>query len=112
MSLYEDAAMVLDDEGITITSYLWPRHRRRIPFAAIDRYQLIELGPLSGRYRLVGLGFRRPRHFFHWDRQRSSTTTAIVLDTGRFIRPVITPQRPEQVIRVLDEHSVTHDERS
>ena len=60
MNLYQDRAMFLDDEGITITSYWYPGHQRYIPYASITDHRLIGIGALTGRHRLVGLGFRRP----------------------------------------------------
>jgi hypothetical protein len=105
MNLYQDDRMFLDDQGITITSYLYPGHQRHILYTTISDYQLIELGPLSGRHRLVGLGFRRPRNFFHWDRTRSTKTHSIALDTGRPLHPVISPDDLDRVVQLLDEHS-------
>ena len=104
MNLYQDDSMFLDEDGIAITSYLYPGHRRHIPYAAIGGYEVIELGSFSGRHRLVGLGFRRPRHFFHWDRTRSTKTHSLALDTGRFIHPVISPDDLDRVVQLLDEH--------
>lgn len=102
MSHYEDPAVRLDDQGLTIKSYFRPRHERHIPFASIRRVGLIEIGPLSGRYRLVGLGFRRPRNYFHWDTNRSSKTHAVEIDTGRFFRPTITPDHPQEVVDLIE----------
>lgn len=107
MKLYEDSTLFLDEDGITITSYLYPGHRRQISYSSIVGYQLIELGPLTGRHRLVGLGFRRPRHFFHWDRSRSRKSDAIALDIGRLIHPIISPDDVRQVVQLLDAHLAT-----
>lgn len=92
----------LDDDGITIKNYFYPGHHRFIAYNTIQSAALIELGPLSGRHRLVGIGFRRPRHFFHWDRQRSTKTHAIELDSGRRMRTVITPTDPESVLAAVE----------
>ena len=105
MNLYQDDRMILDDQGITITSYLYPGNRRHIPYATISDYNVIELGPFSGRHRLVGLGVRRPRHFFHWDRTRSTKTRSIALDAGRLLHPVISPDDLDRVVQLLDEHA-------
>ncbi len=104
-NLYQDNGMFLDEEGITITSYLYPGHRRHIPYASMSDYRLIELGPLAGRHRLVGLGLRRPRHFFHWDPARSTKTHSVALDTGRLIDPIISPDDLHRVVQLLDEHA-------
>jgi hypothetical protein len=103
MTTYDDDDICLDDHGITIKNYLYPGHRRFIAYETIRSAALIELGPLSGRHRLVGVGFRRPRHFFHWDRRRSTKTAAIELDTGRAIRTVITPIDPGPVLEAVEQ---------
>lgn len=104
MSYYEDDAVVLDPEGITIRSYWYPGNKRTIAYSSIRDISSIELGALTGRHRLVGLGFRRPRHFFHWDRRRSSKNQAISLDVGGFIQVVVTPDDHEAVLAIIDEH--------
>lgn len=104
MIQYDDPVTRLDDHGVTIKSYGRPRHPRTIPYREIRAVEVIELGPLSGRHRLVGFGFRRPRHFFHWDSARSTKTSGIALDAGRLIRPVITPEDPEGALAVLERH--------
>jgi hypothetical protein len=103
MTTYDDDDICLDDHGITIKNYLYPGHRRFIAYETIRSAALIELGPLSGRHRLVGVGFRRPRHFFHWDRRRSTKTAAIELDTGRAIRTVITQIDPGPVLEAVEQ---------
>ena len=103
MNISDDDAVSLDEHGITIKNYLYPGHRRFIAYETIRSAALIELGPWSGRHRLVGIGFRRPRHFFHWDRNRSTKTSAIELDTGRRIWTVITPTDPEAVLKAVEQ---------
>lgn len=102
MKLYEDANLCLDEDGLTVKNYFGPGHRRAIAYREIVDHEVIELGPLTGRHRLVGLGLRRPRHFFHWDRSRSSKAHAIALDVGGTIRPVITPDDHRKVLDVLE----------
>ncbi len=106
MTIYDDDAVCLDEAGITIKNYFSPGHRRFIPSGTVCSAALIELGPWSGRHRLVGIGFCRPRHFFHWDRKRSTKTHAIELDTGRRMRTVITPTDPGSVLKMV-EHQLT-----
>lgn len=104
MSYYEDDVLVLDPEGITIKDYWYPGNKRTIAYSSIRDVSSIELGLLTGRHRLVGLGFRRPRHFFHWDRQRSSKSQAISLDLGGFFHVVVTPDDHNAALAVIDEH--------
>lgn len=105
MRTYDDEAIALDAAGIVIKNYWYPGHRRHIPYGAIASHTSFETGALSGRFRLVGFGLRRPFHFFHWDRRRSGKRVAIALDLGRRVRPVISPDDHLQVLAALDERS-------
>ncbi len=100
---YEDDAVSLDERGITIKNYLYPGNRRLVPYETITSTEVIELGALSGRHRLVGIGFRRPTYFFHWDRSRSDKTHAIALDTGRTMRTVISPEANGLVLELVEQ---------
>lgn len=103
MTNYDDDAVCLDEQGLTIKNYLYRRRPRFIAYDTIRSAVLIDIGTWSGRHRLVGVGFRRPRHFFHWDANRSTKTAAIELDTGRRIKIVITPEDPGRVLSVLEQ---------
>lgn len=99
---YTDQSLAIDSDGITIGNYRYPGHDRRIPFSSIAGFETITLGPLTGRFRLVGFGFTRPRHFFPWDRKRRTGQQAIALDLGKFVRPVISPEDHERVVQILN----------
>ncbi|MGI9613323.1 MAG: hypothetical protein ACR2QO_10470 [Acidimicrobiales bacterium] len=105
MNHYQDRTLLVDEHGITITSYAWPGHHRHIPFSSIVAVEEIPLGTFSGRYRLVGFELRRLRDFFPWDTHRSATSRAFALDVGRRVRPVISPQDPEQVLKLIAERT-------
>ncbi|MGI9595054.1 MAG: hypothetical protein ACR2QK_02775 [Acidimicrobiales bacterium] len=109
-NLYQDRNLVLDEDGITITSYRFPGDRRHIPYASIREHTLVRIGPLSGQHRLVGIGFRRPRHFFHWDRSRSTKTRSVAVNVGRLIRLVLSPDDPERFSDILDRRTGPDDE--
>jgi hypothetical protein len=102
---YQDRSLLVDDDGITITSYFWPGHHRHIPFSSIVAVEEIPLGTFSGRYRLVGFELRRLRDFFPWDSHRSATSRAFALDVGGRVRPVISPEDHEQVLELITERT-------
>lgn len=83
MATYDDDAISLDDSGITIKHYHLPGRTRHIPYNDIMRAELVALRFCTGRRRLVGFSPGRPRHFFHWDRERSAKTHGVSLDVGR-----------------------------
>lgn len=101
MQRYEDEVVRIDESEVLIKSYGLPGRSRTVPRGSIGSTEVIELGPFSGKYRLVGFGFRRPRYFFHWDSGRSRKTHGIALDTGRFVRPVITPDDHQAALAAL-----------
>jgi hypothetical protein len=67
----------------------------------------IDIGALHGknkvrRWRIWGSG-----DFVHWwnlDRKRPHKSEALVIDVGSRVRPTITPDDPESILRILTEH--------
>jgi hypothetical protein len=98
LATYDDGAVSLDDSGITIKHYHLPGRTRNIPYDDIVRAEPIALRFGTGRYRLVGFSPGRPRHFFHWDGERSAKTRGVSLDVGRWRRLAITPDDPDAVL--------------
>jgi len=103
MARYEDEATTLDEEGLTITSYRWPGDAKRIAYSSIRAFEVFEMGLWSGRLRLVGISFGRPRTWFPWGRSKTNRSTAISLDVGKWVRPTIVPDDPDTVELVLRE---------
>lgn len=97
--LYEDRHIVCDDDAITIRRYYFPMGSRRIPYAQIRSVEEIEMGPLSGKWRIWGSGDFR--HWFHLDTDRPSKSRAIVIDKSEWVRAVITPDDPDAVLAIL-----------
>jgi hypothetical protein len=97
MADYEDATVVVDENGVRIEGYRWPGDSKRVAFSDIQDIEVFEMGPLTGRYRLVGISPGRLHNWFHWDRKRRDKTTAIGFDVGGFIRPTIVPDEPTTV---------------
>ena len=103
MTRYDDPVITVDEEALTIKSYGRPGSARVIRLSEIRSVESIDLGFWTGRARLVGFGPVRPLHFFHWDPKRGSKRVGLVLDLGRRIKTVITPEDPEQVMELLAE---------
>lgn len=101
MTNYEDQSIALDEDGLTIKNYRKPGDTRRIAYRTIRSFELFEMGFWSGRHRLVGIGFGRPRSWFQWDRDRKNKNTAISIDVGKRILPTTTPEDPEAVEAIL-----------
>ena len=108
MTQYEDTSITLDEDGVTIKNYRRPGDTKRIAYQTIRSFEPFEMGFWSGRHRLVGIGFGRPRNWFQWDRDRKNKLTAISIDVGKRILPTVTPDDPDAVARILRESVGKH----
>jgi Bacterial PH domain len=97
--LYDDGKIACDDTGLLIRRY-YPWGVKRIPYASIRSIRRLSLG--IRKWRLSGSG-----DFLHWwnfDPNRPKKETALDIDTGHRIHPTITPDDPEAVEHILNQH--------
>lgn len=98
--LYEDRWITCTTKQLTIRGYYFPSGGpKTIPLDRIRRVEEVEIGPLSGQWRIWGTA--SPRYWAHLDFQRPRKTTAFVLDVGGFVRPWITPEDPDSLRTVF-----------
>jgi hypothetical protein len=99
--LYDDGNVACDDTSLIIRRYYFPWGTKTVPYTTIR--SIGRLSPLGVRkWRLWGSG-----DFVHWwniDAGRQRKNVALVINTGRHIRPTITPDDPDTVERILAEH--------
>ena len=88
--LYSDKRIVCDDGGITVKRYYFPFGSKHFPFANITAAYLRKIGATTGQYRFWGMGLDF-KHWFHEDHSRPSKSRAILIETGGWIRAVLTP---------------------
>lgn len=101
--LYDDGLVELDQEGITLRRYYFPwAGSKRIPFTNIQSAQDRVMGAWTGKGRLWGSGDLR--HWAPLDLRRPKKDTAIILDLGKFVRPVFSPDDPARVLALLRQH--------
>jgi hypothetical protein len=102
-TLYDDGLVALDADGLTIRRYYFPiGTSKRIPYTRLKSVQERHMELLTGKGRLWGSG-----DFRHWlplDLRRPQKEKALVLDLGKWVRPVITPDDPDRVLTLLQEH--------
>lgn len=101
MAEYDDGKVACTSTGVEIRWYYFPVGTKRVPY---DRIREVRRCP-AGRGRIWGTG-----DFVHWrnlDVSRLHKDTGLVLDTGSWPKPVITPDDPEAVIAVLTQRGVT-----
>ena len=99
-SLYDDGLVRLDRDGLTIRRYYFPvAVSKHIPYARIKEVQERQMGALTGKGRIWGTG-----DFRHWaplDPQRPNKDKALILDVGKWIKPVFSPDDPDLVLSIL-----------
>lgn len=98
---YDDGKIACTTAAVLIRDYYFPfRMTKRIPYTDI---RAVRRGVANGG-RIWGSS-----DFIHWynlDADRPQKTAALTLDTGRFIKPVITPDDPSALIAELTSHGV------
>lgn len=98
---YDDGTIVCGPERLEIHSYYFPFGTKRVPYPRINGLRRIEItGVLSGRWRLWGTG--NPRYWANLDLRRHRKKAGFVIDLGRWVSPIVTPDQPdafESVIR-------------
>jgi hypothetical protein len=101
---YDDGRILCDERGLVIRWYgLFGA--KRVPYDRIRAATAGDMGSLGGRYRIWGSSDLR--HWYNLDPTRPRKKTAIVLNLGKWLRPVITPDEPDKVIEILKRHGVS-----
>ena len=103
---YEDPKIRFDGSTITIRQYYFPfATAKTIAITDIDRVETYEMGAWTGQYRIWGSGDLR--HWFNNDGGRPGKTGAFILCLrSSWFRPVVTPDRPEEFRRELEQAGV------
>jgi hypothetical protein len=104
--LYEDRRLVLDDDAMTIHDYYFPRGSRRIPYREIRGFEEYTMSLLTGKLTLWGT--LDLVHWFHLDASRPQKHKAISVNLGAWVRPVVTPDDTEAVLRILRQKTGSH----
>jgi hypothetical protein len=94
VTAYDDGKIACTDTGLVIRNYYFPAGAKRIPYTAIREVRVVPLR-VMGKLRIWGSG-----DFVHWfnlDGARPRKKTGLVIYTDGRIRPVITPDQPDQV---------------
>lgn len=98
---YDDGRVACTGDGLLIRWYYFPAGSKRVPWSKI---RAVRPRP-AARGRIWGSGDLV--HWYNLDPHRPSKDTALVIDTGSVVKPVITPDSPEQLIAALTRHGIT-----
>jgi hypothetical protein len=97
---YDDGNIACDETRLLIRRY-YPWGDKRIPYASIKSVKRLPIR--IRRWRLSGSG-----DFIHWwslDLNRRKKRVALDIDVGRRIHPTITPDDPDAVELILNQHA-------
>ena len=92
---YRDRWITCTADGLEIRGYYFPWGTKRIPYATIRAVTPVRLQATRGRARIWGTA--NPRYWASLDPSRPSKQAGLVLDLGRSVSPLITPEDPDTV---------------
>jgi hypothetical protein len=101
---YDDGLIACSDEALVIRRYDALLQAKRIPYGEIRAVTRLDLDRLR-RWRLWGT--TNPRLWFNLDWSRRHKSVALVLDIGKRVKPVITPDDPQRVIALFRQNGVS-----
>lgn len=100
-TLYRDRWIECTTEALIIRGYYFPfANKKTIPYDRILGISEVKMGPLTGQGRIWGSGDFK--HYAHLDWGRPHKKRALILDVGKFIKPVITPDDVDQVKAIIE----------
>lgn len=103
MAEYRDRWIECDADGLRIRAYYFPWGTKRIAYGSIRSVERVELGPAKGRGRIWGTA--NPRYWASLDPGRPGKQTGFVLDLGKSVKPLLTPDDPDAFAAVIREHA-------
>jgi len=100
--LYDDGGLLLDEDGLTIRRYYFPRAGpKRIPYTTIRHVVARPMGWLTGKGR--GWGTADLGYWLPLDLRRWRKPMLLVFDVGARVKPCVSPDDPQRVIELLRE---------
>jgi hypothetical protein len=101
---YDDGRIACTDSGLVIRIYYPWGGAKRIPYEHIKSVTRRSIGAWTGKGRIWGSGDLK--HWFNLDAKRPRKDFALVIDLGKTVEPVITPDDVDRVVSVLRAHAV------
>lgn len=101
---YRDTWISCTDDAIRIRGYYFPWGTKTVPYDRLAAVRRVRLGPLTGQYRVWGTA-----NWTVWaslDPHRMRKSEGLLLDLGRRIRPLVTPDDVPAALAVLAAHGV------
>jgi hypothetical protein len=100
---YHDRWIDCTPDELRIRAYYFPWGTKRIPYAAIRSLREVKLSAFRGRGRIWGTG--NLRYWASLDPRRPSKHVGLILDLGRRVKPLITPDDPSAAQAAIRAHA-------
>ena len=101
---YDDGLIAATEDSLVIRRYNALLQPKSIRYADIRSVGRIPIGRLR-RWRVWGTTI--PGYWFNLDTGRPSKSVGFVVDAGRPVKPVITPDDPDRLVQALRSRGVT-----
>ncbi|WP_221936700.1 PH domain-containing protein [Skermania sp. ID1734] len=83
--------------------YYFPWGTKHIPYADIKSVRRVQLSAARGKGRIWGTS--NPRYWAHLDPRRPRKSVGLILDLGRWVRPLLTPDDADAVEAAIRAHT-------
>jgi hypothetical protein len=96
---YDDGIIACDTDGLVIRGYYFPWGSKHIRYGEIKGLDRVTMSTLKGQWRIWGTG-----NFHYWanlDTKRSKKKVAFIVDSGKSVKPFITPDDPDAVEAII-----------
>jgi hypothetical protein len=100
---YDDGLIATTDDALVIRRYNAFLQPKSLPYSDIRSVGRIAMNRLR-HWRLWGTTI--PGYWFNFDVNRRHKSTGFVIDAGRPIKPIITPDDPDRLLVALRSHNV------
>jgi len=99
MAEYRDHWIECAVDEIRIRGYYFPWGTKHIPYRSIRSVRRVALSATRGRGRIWGTA--NPRYWASLDPRRPTKSYGLILDVGRFVHPLITPDDCDAVEAIV-----------
>jgi hypothetical protein len=102
-TLYKDRYVELSDDQLSIRAYYVPWGTKHIPYSSIRSISRFEMTALRGKLRIWGSGTLT--YWANLDPGRPKKDVGFVIDTGRRVKTLLTPDDADAVAELLTQRS-------
>lgn len=100
---YNDGKIECTPNELRIHGYYFPSGTKNVPYSSIQRVLRVQISAVRGKWRIWGTG--NPKYWLNLDPGRPKKEVGLVLDIGKPVKPVITPDDPDAVEAILRERA-------